>query len=189
MKSTTRHFIFFLLAELALCALVFLFVCDFFTAYSATAVSSDPYDVAETKVVQVHLFDETGTRFQRDWSVYWVKEAKLPVHSSPRTTSVNPDGPAVHKDRFTLSYQVNFSDGRVVTVPTTTPYALAMMLLFGGLGLFLRNMYISGHPLLIQKRRRVPVKKLAASGQPALSRRTKKSPPPGGSSSRRGRRR
>ena len=159
-----------MIANLAFCAVVFLFICDFFVGYNAQAVSTNPYDVVQTEVVRVHLADDSGTFFQRDWSLALAQKSSLPVHPNPTKISVNPDGPKVKKDSFTLYYRVIQSDEQVVIVPTTTPYALAMMVLAGLSLLFLRNMYVSGNPLHIQKRPRKRLKTLAAHGQPASTR-------------------
>ena len=179
MKRTLLSFSLFVLANLVLCTLVFLFICDFFGAYRATAVSTDPYDVNETKVVQVHLFDQEDTRFERSWTIKLVKEAELPVNGRPNSKSFNEKGPIVQKNRYALSYKVLLGPDRTVIVPTTTPYALAVVVLLAGLLVFLRNMYISGSPFSIQKRAHKPLKKLAPAGQPARNRRGgRKGPPP-----------
>ena len=162
-----------------ICALLFLVICDFFGAYRATAVSTDPYDVNETKVVQVHLFDQQDNHFERTWSLKLAKEADLPVNGRPNSKTFNEDGPIVQKDRYTLSYSVKLGPDQTIVVPTTTPYALAVVVLLAGLLLFLRNMYIAGSPFSIQKRDHKPLKQLAPSGQPARNRRSsRKGPPP-----------
>ena len=58
MTSTIRNFLLFLVANLAICAVVFLFACDFFSQYDATAISTNDYNVQETKIVRVHLVDD-----------------------------------------------------------------------------------------------------------------------------------
>ena len=126
MTLTIRNFILFLIANLIASAMVFLLICDFFVGYDAQAISTNPYDVAQTKIVQVHLADSNDTFFQRSWNLKLAQKAELPVHTNPKKTSVNPKGPMVKKDSFTLYYRVLLPEGEVVIVPTTTPYALAM---------------------------------------------------------------
>lgn len=189
MKFKYKQFALFIVANLLLCTLVFLFVCDFFSSYSATAVSSDRYDVATAKSVPVFLATDEGTVFHRTWSLKLVQQADLPVRPNPPASAAPENGYIVKKDAYALYYRVISPDSVVIIVPTTTPSALAVAVLVALILLFLRNMYVSGSPFHIQKRPKKRLKKLAPQGQVASVRRGGgKGPPPRRKQKGRGRR-
>ena len=190
MSSSTRRFILFLAADLAICVVFFLVFCDFFSKYDATAISSDPFNVNEASTATVYLIDDNDQLMTRTWSIPQIQDVELPIRPNPESKADNPDGPTVRKDRFALNYRIIRSSTRVDTIPTTTPASLAITLLVGLLLLILRNMYVAGNPLRIKPAARKKLKQLAPQGQVAKGRRvSKKGPPPSRRQKGRGRRR
>ena len=165
MISKYKQIAVFLAANTVLCTLVFLFVCDFFSSYSATAVSTDRYDVATAKTVPVFLATDEGDIFQRNWRLKLIQDADLPVRPNPPLSAKPDTGHTVKKDAYTLYYRIIAPDSSVTVVPTTTPSALAVSVLCGLIGLLLRNMYVSGSPFHIHKRPKKRLRKLAPQGQ------------------------
>jgi len=189
MKFKYKQFTIFVIMNVLLSTLVFLFVCDFFSSYSATAVSSGQYDVASAKSVPVYLATDDGDVFQRTWSLQLIQKADLPVRPNPPASAAKDKGYTVKKDAYALYYRVISPESEVIIVPTTTPAALAVSALVGLIFLFLRNMYVSGSPFHIQKRPKKRLKKLAPQGQVASIRKGGgKGPPPQRRQKGRGRR-
>ena len=189
MISKYKTFALFIAANVVLCTLVFLFVCDFFTSYSATAVSTGRYDVASAKSVPVFLATADGEIFQRNWRLKLIQDADLPVRPNPPASATPEEGYTVRKDQFALYYRIVAPDSSVTVVPTTTPSALAVSVLCGLIMLFLRNMYVAGSPFHIQRRPKKRLRKLAPQGQVASVRKGgRKGPPPRRKQKGRGRR-
>jgi hypothetical protein len=191
-KHTVSKLIAFLVLNMAICTVLFLFICDFFSSYEGSAVSYLPYDIQKVKVTPVLIVEQDGTTFQRNWDVKLVQKMELP--SDPEAAAPTGDTaslPTVKKSQFTLYFRVLSADMKTKTIiPTTSPYALGVIVLLGVLALFLRNMYVSGSPLQIQRRGRKKLKTLAPMGQPANARKSRgKGPPPKHVRKGRGRRR
>ena len=179
LSPTVKGLLSYIGIALPLCVLLFLFLCDFFTAFDGHAVSKLPAEGEEAQVARVLIVDESSSSFQRDWPVELVNQMELPVDVEAQVPSPLPDGlPVVRKSRYTLNFRVIKSNGTTGVIPTTSPGILGVILLVAIVGLFLRNMLVAKSPLLIERRAAKPLKPLAPSGQPHQRRRSKKGPPP-----------
>ncbi|MEN0065607.1 MAG: hypothetical protein AAGA48_25930 [Myxococcota bacterium] len=187
-----RSLVAFIAVIVPLCVLVFLAASDFFTAWYGTAVSVFPArteDPSSYEVLIVEPSSEDG--FIRRWPANVVRKLNLP-NDEFRIVPNEPDAvlPETRKERFSLSFVIEPDEGDAITLPTTSPAAFGLTVLAFVLGIFGRNMIVSGSPFSLEPRGVYLPKGQAASGQVAPSRgsRPRKGPPPQGRRKGRGRR-
>ena len=166
-----RRFVLHAALALLPAALVLLWTCDFFTAWDGRAVSLRPVDGDRAPLTRTVLIVEPGPegardrKLERQWPSALVQELGLPIDAlALGPTEIPAERPTTHKARWTLSYEVQATDG-ARTVPTTTPQALGVALLVW-LGLVaLRNMVVGGTPWNIEPRERYAVPVADKAGQ------------------------
>lgn len=147
------------------CALIFLVLSGFFTAWSGRAISHRPAASDSPAVLPVLIVSEGGAFREADWPTAVVESLDLaadPTGIPPRTlpSRTAPTRKARYSLFFTVTHpseEVDASDDDdapptraapvVDVVPTTSPRALGLSILawFGGLGLLLlaRNTRVS----------------------------------------------
>lgn len=192
MTSRIRALLVFGTAIVPVCVLVFLVASDFFAGWYGAAVSVRPAATDDPKVFEVLIVEPTGGTFRRAWPADLVREFELPVDAYGIVPDpIDPARPVTRKDRFTLSYTIEGGEDVADTeLPTTSPASLGLAVLVFVLGIFGRNMIVSGSPFSLEPRGVYLPKAQAPSGQPVPSRgtRPRKGPPPGGRRKGRGRR-
>lgn len=130
---------------------VFLFLADFFSAWSGRLVSvrsSKPDQV----VVQVLVAPDDGERFEANWPKEAIEGLDLTIDPLALPPKPLPAGlPRTEKSRFALTYDVRPEGGGVRVVATTGPRPMALAILFFFLGIGFRNMVVAGSPFAIAR--------------------------------------
>ncbi|MEZ4318217.1 MAG: hypothetical protein R3F61_11975 [Myxococcota bacterium] len=191
MRPAVRSVLVFAVGWAALCALLFLFLAGFFTAWNGVAVSVRDGD-PEQAVYSVLIVEDDGTRFEADWPAHAVQGLKLSIDSLALPPKPLPEGlPRTEKQRWSTSFTVTPAEGEARSVGTTKPQALAIALLVFVIGLGGRNMMVAGSPLSIEptgitlpKAQRPPGQAASpdaggGGGTTSRASRPQKGPPPG----------
>jgi hypothetical protein len=183
-----KSLLYFLVALLPVCGIVFLVSSGFLASWHGQAVSMTPTSNEEGAPYRV-LIASDGDSDVRTWPASAVEGLALPrdpLLLPPVTLS--PTLPVTSKERFQLHFMVETPDSGTRVVPTTHPGAVGLAVLLGGIAVFLRNMYMSGSPFQIEPRDRQLPKSLPPAGQPVPvqtgARGQKSVPPPRGSRGR-----
>jgi len=179
--SPIRALLVYALIGTPIAVLVFLAATQFFSAWDGYAVGMLPLRSDDNGVYRVLVVEGDGT--EREFR--WPKEVAEGL-GIPLTTVLAPppripdDSPHTRKSRFSLYYLVEQPDGGHRIIPTTTPQALALAVLVWLIGLFARNMIVSGSPLSWNPRPTTLPAPLPPAGQVAQNRaaRSRKGPPP-----------
>jgi|GEM_PF-4769860 len=163
MSDPLRSLLKFIPFQLALSVVVFLLASQWLDAWEGKVTSRAAEPQGDLQLVGIELENEEWTT--RRWPSDIVKQ--LDVRSEARLAPplVAPDNaPQTSKSRFSLSFQV-WREGKPMEVPTTSPGSLGVALLafFGGIAL--RNMYVSGSPIGLHPRDRIPPDPVPRSGQ------------------------
>lgn len=179
-RGPVARLLVFSVAWAAVCAIVFLGVSDFFSAWSGQAVSVRPTASPAPKVYEV-LIAGNGRSLERSWPAEIVDGLGLPFDAiAVPPVPIPAERPHTSKLRYTLHFLVEGEDGTFRRVPTTSPRALAIAWVLFVLGVGVRNMTISGSPVSLQPRGVLLPKAQAAVGAPAarVQGPPRKRPPP-----------
>ncbi|MFT5459766.1 MAG: hypothetical protein ACI9K2_006281 [Myxococcota bacterium] len=151
-----------------LTVLVFLLASGFFVSWRGHAVSTRVPRTDDASSYTVLIVSDDGTHHERNWPAAVVEALNLPVDSlGVPPASIGENLPHTVKTRFQLQYHVALPDGTTRTVPTTTPQAVGVAVLFFLLGVFLRNMMHSGSPFSLEPKGVTLPKAQAPVGAPA----------------------
>lgn len=165
MNESMRAFLVYVAIATPLAILLFLFSSAFFTSWDGHVISRRPSPEGAT-AVEVLIVTDQHDSLVTDWPLDLVTELDLPADpyliAPPR---VAEDAIATAKSAFSLSYTVTTTDGERV-LPTTSPRALYLAVLAWLLGLAVRNMVVSGSPLVLERRETHLPESMPASGAP-----------------------
>lgn len=195
MTSTVRGVIGTIAVLLPVTVLVFLWASAFFSAWEGHVVSYRPgtgTDQPDDRppLSQVLIVTEDGDWEERWWPSQVVSGLDIEANASGIPARDIPENaPRTQKRAFSLEFWVFQGEGDPNIVPTTSPRALSIALIVGIVGFLLRNMAVSGSPILLEERDTVLPKSQRAPGAitPSGGARPRKTAP-GGKKHRRSRR-
>ncbi len=163
MTEPVRKLLWFLPFNAVISVIFFLLGSQWLDAWEGSVTSRAPNPQGNVQLVGIQL--ENGEWTTRRWPADLVKVLDVITESPVAPPLVTPEvAPKTKKSRFTLSFSVDVA-GTARSVPTTSPGAFAFAILSFLAGIALRNMYVSGSPIDIQPRERVPTKAGPRTGQ------------------------
>lgn len=185
-RPAVRALLLYIAVQTAVVAVIFLLVAGFFARWDGRAVGVLTPRGEDPASYEVILVEDDGRVVQRTMPAYVVETMRLPVMAVAVAPDPMPDDAMrSRKAQFQLNYLVQTQpEGATaptwVSIPTTTPQAVGLVLVIWIVGLAIRNMAYAGSPIWIERQRAFLPKAQTQAGSVAQTsdrgRRTR--PPP-----------